>query len=375
MKVVIYESSAHGGNFNYALQLYLAYRNNLRVESASLLIPRNAIEISNASPILLRDRIDSHRYFQRLYFLWRNLINPLILFFYLVRQRKSLVILNDFEQLTAPVWAPLFKIFLREHQFAVFLHDPDRDQYPPSKAYTNFSMKIMMWAMKFGFYHEHLPEKIYYQGKLTQYLSVPHGIYLLPAPDELLRNQLLQFKRKSFLLAIIGHIRPEKNYEMAIQCLTKSNDLTLLLAGSPANSTVDVNGLMQLAENCDVRQRIFWCDRYLSESEMAAAIDTSDCILLNYASSFTSQSGVLNMIAPFRKKVIISDTPSGLSSIVKRFHLGKIIRADSLDALIEGVIQLRDDPSQCDNEWETFIDYASWKNQVEMVLNVCDAHR
>src|SRR5271170_4204186 len=106
MRVIIYESSAHGGNFKYALELFSAYHHNSRVKEVTLLIPKNAPLVNNSFPVLLSYRINAPLIFQRLFFLWRNLLNPFILFFYLIRQRKSWVILNVFEQLTAPVWAP-----------------------------------------------------------------------------------------------------------------------------------------------------------------------------------------------------------------------------------------------------------------------------
>ena len=368
MRIVIYESSAHGGNFNYAVEIFKAYAQNERVKSASLLVPTNAIAIKDSTPILLRDKIQGPKFVQRIYFLWRTFVNPFVLFFYLIDKKKSYVILNDFEQLTAPLWSLIYKFFFRRHSFSVFLHDPDRDNYPPSKGYTNFSMKAMMSLMKFGFYHEHLPDRPYYQNVRTKLVSVPHGIYSLPTCDKKFHDELTVFKKNSFMLAIIGNIRQEKNYEMAIRCLTSSPDLTLLIAGNVANSSVNIEVWKQFAAELGVHDRIRWSVRYLSESELAAAIKTCDCILLNYASTFTSQSGILNMLAPFKKRVIISSTESGLTTIAKRFELGELIPPDSQQDLDNAVLKLMSSNESFDEGWEKFRDQASWQNHVEIVL-------
>src|SRR5690349_13206713 len=99
MRIVIYESSAHGGNFNYAIELFETYKQIPKVESVSLLVPSNSDAIEGASPLLLSDKISSYKFVQRFHFLWRTLINPFILFFHLINKKESYVILNDFEQL------------------------------------------------------------------------------------------------------------------------------------------------------------------------------------------------------------------------------------------------------------------------------------
>jgi glycosyltransferase involved in cell wall biosynthesis len=232
-------------------------------------------------------------------------------------------------------------------------------------------MKAMMAIMRFALYHERLPEKSYYKNSVTQYISVPHGIYLLPKPDAVFERTLIDFKKNSFLLVIMGNIRVEKNYEMAIRCLSASPDLVLLIAGSLANSAVPIRKWKELAEEQGVAHRVLWSIHHLSESELAAIVKVGDCILLNYASGFTSQSGLLNMLGPFKKKVIISDTASGLTETARRFNLGEIIEADSQEALTNAVLKLKENHQESRGEWEAFVSYSSWERQIEIVLNAC----
>jgi hypothetical protein len=79
----------------------------------------------------------------------------------------------------------LFKRVLgQRHKFAIILHDPDRDAYPPNLAWTNYSMNLIMGLTDFAFYHDSLPDKSYYKtGTSCVYLDLPHGIFRMPEPD------------------------------------------------------------------------------------------------------------------------------------------------------------------------------------------------
>ena len=279
-----------------------------------------------------------------------------------------LIILNDFEQLSAFIWVPLYKIFLRKHRFAVVLHDPDRDAYPPSKKFSEASMRIMMSLMCLALYHEHLPLKSYYQpnGK-TQYIKVPHGYYPKKNVDEVLFKELLSAKGDFKYVGIIGNIRSEKNYALAIQALIRLKDAKLVIAGSPANSSVDIKALGDFAKQSGVHERVIWVIKYLSENEMAAVIESVDVVLLNYKQSFTSQSGILNLIAPYKKKIVASHTESSLTRVMERFKLGFLVNPDDLDDLVDQLSEMLSRDSS--GNWDNYLKYASWENHVNIVIN------
>jgi glycosyltransferase involved in cell wall biosynthesis len=342
-----------------------------------------------AKKILVADRPRAKNiYFRKIHFLYRQIANPFILFFFLIKQKPSFVLINDFEQSTAPIWIPFYKLFLKKHTFGIFLHDPDRDAYPPSHAYSSLSMKKIMSLTAVALYHETLPDKPYYKpNKKTTYLSVPHGIYETGKPDLEFLDFLLKEKKSSQtysnfpdnpghlmptttnwqLISILGNIRKEKNYEIAIEVLLYFPNIRLLIAGNNANSDVDTGALKRLAGKLKVNEQIIWVEKYLSESEMSSAIEASDIILLNYSNSFTSQSGILNQVAPFRKSIIVSDVESGLTSLVKKFNLGILCKANSTEGLKEAIIEILNNPPN-PHLWDAYIQYASWERQVEMVL-------
>ena len=369
MKVVIYESSSRGGNYKYAFALFEAYKANSKFSKVELLIPSNShfYPEEGIHPKLFSDKVTDSGWRNKLTFIVRTLFSPLVLFFHLIGKTKTLVMFNDFEQSSAPFWTLLFRIFLRQHRYAVVLHDPNRDHYPPTPAYARFSMRKIMKLMDLALYHDYLPDKPYYRNTRAKYFSVPHGIYILPAPDEKLASGIKTFKGSSCLFAIIGNIRKEKNYHLAIEALKNLPEARVIIAGNPANSNVDVESLRKLAEEKGVQHRILWLIRYLSEPELASLIRMSDCILLNYAATFASQSGIINMIAPYKKGVIVSDTQSGMTKLVRRFSLGMIIQADDVNALEKAMEQSIQDPGHQRGGWENFLEYASWQHQVTLV--------
>ena len=275
MEILIYNPNSFGGNYEYALCLLKAY-NEQRGVSCKIVLPKICrLAEGNMEGILLSDTHSfQNRILKKLYFIYRSLLNPLI-FFFLVKKLKNVdcIIFNDFDQLTAPVWAPLFRFLLPKVKKVVILHDPDRDDYLPNKRLSGFSMQSVMSCMDIALYHEILPEKTYYSEKKLIYKKVPHGLYqLAPKENHKLNKEIDFFKKDKKVLSIIGNIRDEKNYELIISALSDLPEVCLLIAGKVASSSVDLAGYQRLAENSGVTDRVFWLTHYLNESEMQTII-------------------------------------------------------------------------------------------------------
>lgn len=373
MRVIIYTSSSFGGCFDYAGQLHRAYLAHPQVESCKMVYPMNApLSVrSDILPILMPDTPgdDATARTRKLHFLRRTVRNPLSLLRLLQQEPPSLVIFNDFEQITAPFWVPMFRAVAAKHRFAAILHDPDRDNYPPSQKVSERCMKALMSLMDLGLYHQHLPEKPYYLGKKTGYLDVPHGLYPPPAPDAGLEALLGTMKRPGLTYAaILGNIRPEKNYLLAIEALARFPQMGLLIAGKPSHQGVSTEPLKARALELGVADRIIWLERFMSEPEMAAVIDAADMILLYYAKTFTSQSGILNTVAPLRKTIIASDGESSLAQTIRRFNIGLLAAPDNLDELSKAIARALDGFGPDMSDWGNYLEYASWDNHAETVI-------
>lgn len=367
-RVIIYESSSFGGNYRYAQELIEAYKRHQDVEFATLILPRNADSNSETSKkILLNDQPQGASIKKKLLFLLRTFFNPLFFLCWLTKQQPAIVIFNDFEQLSSPFWVPWFKLFARKHQFCIVLHDPDRDAYPPNRFVSGLTMKCLLWLCRTALYHEYLPPKSYYSSSKVKFLSIPHGLYPQPTADSVLFQQLIAKKGSKILLSVLGNIRVEKNYEQALRGLVDLSDCLLLIAGKPSNSTMNVNALKELSLHLGVDDRVIWLVRYLTEAELTASIEATDICLLNYLPSFTSQSGLINMYAPFKKKVIISEIESGLSLLNKRFAFGEFCNPLDDNSLIDAVKNVR--KQDYEDAWSCYLQYASWDIHVKMILN------
>ena len=370
MRVIIYESSSFGGCYAYSRALLAAYQQHPDVRSATLLLPAGSPGGAGVLPILVNDRprVTSPAA-RRAYFVYRQFENMRRLWTFLRRQPAAFVLFNDFEQLTAPLWAPLYRRTLRRHHFGVFLHDPDRDAYPPSPAASARSMRALLSVIDLALAHEYRPDKSYYQPNgRTRYLEVPHGLYPKPPPDKPLVTWLrAQRPPGTHYVTIPGNIRPEKNYAVALHALTRVPDACLLVAGAPASSEVSTVSYRALAEALHVADRVVWAERFLTEAELAAVVAESEVILLNYARSFTSQSGVLNVVAPYRKKLIVSDGTSALARTVRRFDLGPLTDPDAPEVLAAALrAVLHGEPPA---GWDHYLAYASWDRQVSIVVD------
>ena len=372
MNFVIYNPNSKGGNFKYTEYTAKALaEKGCNVEVVFPPCNINTEGLFIAKPILCTDQTQTQTFNKirkKLYFLFRIIANPFIFFFHIKNLPSSNILFNDFDQLTALLWTPLFAKLKKKHKFAVILHDPDRDAFPGGLKHTFRSMKAIMKIMDVAFFHEEIPKKEYYNSFNGSKVSIPHGIYLPAAIDKNLQNTIFQFKRNNKLLTIPGNIRFEKNYHLIIEALKDLPDCKLLIAGFPSSSKVNTMHLKKIAATGKVEKRILWLEKYLSENEFSTVINSSDLVLLYYKKSFTSQSGIFNQIAPFKKKVLLSKTNSAMYKVAKEFGIGTIVEPDNKDAFICGVnsaIKGKKNGSM----WNKYISYASWQKQAERIIN------
>ena len=371
MNVIILNTNSFGGNYEYSRCLAEAYAANKEVHSCAVLIPSNALQPAN--DIFKKELISDiprikNKLYRKFYFLYRSFINPLKTFFFLRKQPASIVVFNDYEQITSLLWVPLFRSLKKKHEFLVILHDPDRDHYLPVKTLSVLTMKKVMSIMDLALYHEVLPDKIYYRLPIPK-INVPHGIYDFKEQDYSFLEKLKKEKGTDRLLGMLGNIRDEKNYKLVIESLPDLPGTKLLIAGEQASSDVPVKEYKERIEELNLQDRIIWMQKRLTDEELQAAISICDVILLYYKKSFASQSGILNLIALHKKTVIVSDTPSALTETVRKFGLGKIIPEESSEFVSAIHTVFNTNMLNLDQQWSVYISYASWENHVQTVIN------
>lgn len=374
MKVIIYQPNSFGGYYDYSIQSFKAFRRVPGVTDVLLVLPTDAeYNDSGVKKIFLPDKLTSkNSLIRRFYFLFRSFIDPYLFFFtILFFTNNTLILFNCFEQLSSPTWCWLFRLFKRKNQFGIFLHDPERDHVTPSRWYSRLSMNVLMKMMDFAFYHSFLPEKKYYsigQDKI-KFVDVPHGIYPLPPASSVLKEELHRERGNYKIMTLLGSIRRDKNYEIAIRLLTLMPDYKLFIAGRSPSSAYTSGQLKDQAKTIGVSDRVIWVERYLSEDEMAAVIEESDIFLFLYSAGFVSQSGVLNIIATFKKPFIYSDFPSALSILSKRFGLYKGVDLTNIENIPQVIRDILNEKHKYNDAWDEYLTYASWDENAKIIVD------
>lgn len=370
MNVIIYNINSFGGNYEYIIRLFAAYKQNKNVESCILIMPVNSeFSETGVRNILLTDKPRlSNKILRKFHFVYRSLVNPFRFRSFLKKQPHSFVVFNDFDQVTALVWPYFFKSLKRKHQFAVTLHDPDRDRFFSWKKLSERTMKNIMSLMTIAFYHGFLPHKSYYEGDFEKVI-VPQGIYYHETLNASFLDQLKQTSEGSCLIGILGNIRDEKNYKIIIDALPRLENVKLLVAGNPANSGVSTQEYREHAKKQGVENKVIWMERYLDDADFNAAIEACDVVLLYYKDSFTSQSAVLNNIAPYGKKLIVSDTKSSLTEVVREYGLGAIVPNNDVDQLTKAIAEACLLKNGKPGEWSRYMNDMSWEKNVAIAVN------
>jgi hypothetical protein len=98
-------------------------------------------------------------------------------------------------------------------------------------------------------------------------------------------------------------------------------------------------------------------------------VEVSDIVLLIYSKTFTSQSGILNLIARYKKRIVASDSSSSLGWIMRHYNLGHLVEPDSLSALVKGIEKVLAGEQASIQGWEDYLEYANWDNHVHKVIN------
>jgi len=372
MRIIIYNPNSFGGNFQYIKELFSYLKKLGGVESAILVLPENSDYDTPGNIKLLKSDLVKVKapLLRKLYFLYRTFASPLVFWKWLRQQPPSFVIFNDYDQWSSWFTRFFFKTLRNRHKYGVILHDPDRDDYTPFTWLSRYTMKSVMSYIDVAFYHEILPDRPYYK-KNIPYINVPQGIYntATAAVDQAFYDLILAHKGNMKLLAVIGNIRDEKNYELIISSLCDLQGVKLLVTGKPASSGVPTETYRKLILDLGLSDRVMWEERYLSDEEFSAAIVASDILSVYYKKTFTSQSAVLNSIAAFRKPVLIADTRSAMSVLAKRFAIGAVIEAENKEAFVASVKQIMTDEKDYTDNWNRYMEYCSWDSCAKIITD------
>lgn len=301
---------------------------------------------------------------------WRIIVNRLVLAAQIVKHRPDLVLLDSYAEYLSPfwVWPHWLLARLSGVKYAANLHDPMRDYVVGPKWWHQLSGRLAYLPLDFVLVHSKLPENSRVPTHV-QVVQVPHGIYEISGTNHdsaaIRREWGVQDCQKVFLA--FGFIRDGKNLDLAVRALAQVPEAILVVAGSVASAKdKPFRYYRELAAASGVAERCHFFEGFVADADLGKYFAGTDFVLLTYASSFHSQSGVLNIAALARKPVLASASPSPLIESVRNFNLGIAVEPDLPDAVVEGMRRLLN--ASPEPRWEDYEAAASWVTNARRIL-------
>lgn len=287
-----------------------------------------------------------------------------------IRQRRSRhVLFAAYGEYFAPFWAPAFRALARRGvTFGAVVHDPIRDAVFGPEAWHRRSVADAYSFLRHAFVHEAFGLDTVRPCPDLTITVIPHGPFRLDTespPREQARAALGLPPGAPVVLAF-GHIRDNKNLDLAIEALAAVPGVHLLVAGAALSGDQKQPDFYRaLAAARGVADRCHWHIRRIPEAEVGRFFAAADIVLLTYSRSFRSASGVLNVAAQFRRPCLASGGPGPLRRLVNTYELGRWVEPDSAEAVAAGLKELLASPPAA--RWDDYERDNSWEENARIV--------
>jgi len=281
------------------------------------------------------------RLLRQLRMAWGIISNRMVLTRQIISRKPDLVLLDSYAEYLSPVWIWPHWLLAKFSRFkyAANLHDPVRNHVVGPRWWHRLSVWLAYRTIDFVLVHDKLPLPSPVPPHV-RVIQVPVGVYDISGPaltPEFVRKEWGVTGDKKVFLAF-GFVRDGKNLDLAIRALEKVPEAFLVVAGSVASSNdKPFSFYRELAANLGVADRCHFFEGFVADDDLGKYFAGTDFVLLTYASSFHSQSGVLNIAARARKPVLASSSPGPLIESVRNFDLGVTVEPDSPDAVSRGM--------------------------------------
>jgi glycosyltransferase involved in cell wall biosynthesis len=144
------------------------------------------------------------------------------------------------------------------------------------------------------------------------------------------------FDENSKLLLFFGYVRKYKGLDLLIDALAelikKDNSYKLLAAGEFYD---DEKFYRDKVKSLELDMHVKLLNEFIPNEEVVKYFEPSDLVVLPYRSA--TQSGILNLAYGFLKPVLVTNV-GGLAEFVDDGKTGYVIKADSKEDLVNGII-------------------------------------
>jgi len=309
------------------------------------------------------------RWLQRLSTAATILVQQVALNRTIVSTGSKCVLFTSYSEYLAPLWAWRLRHWQRKGvRFAAVVHDPVRNYVVGPRWWHRFSIAQGYSFLSVALLHAPIQLDTGHPQPGLKTLVVPLGPFQYPMPKasaQQLRARLGVPEGATLLLSF-GHIRNNKNLQLVLKAMAQLPHIWLLVAGPEATAGQHPSAhYRQLASQLGVADRCRWRVGYQSPEQVADAFTVADAMLLTYAASFHSASGVMHLAAHYRKPVIASAGASALLDAVRRFQLGVIVAPDDPVALQQGLVQLLQ--QRLSPNWQAYDQANSWDRNAQLV--------
>jgi glycosyltransferase involved in cell wall biosynthesis len=298
--------------------------------------------------------------------------NELLLAWWVLKVRPKLVLLDSYVEYLAPfwVWPHLLLAQLPGVKYVANLHDPVRNYQVGPRWWHRLSVRLAYLPLHSVLVHGQLPVQAAVPAGV-RVLPVTHGLFDLRPPSrprEAVRADWGAKPHHQVFLAI-GYVRDGKNLDLAIRALPEIPEAFLVIAGSVASGgDRPFAYYRRLAAELGVAERTALREGFVSDGDLSGYFEAADFILLTYASTFHSQSGVLLLAVRARRPVLASAAPGPLIAAVQEFQLGIVVEPDSREAVVAGMQKLMLGASR--PLWQSYEEHASWEANARDVLSL-----
>ena len=352
---------------------------NAGIEVQTLCSPQfaNNVNVQNCNPVLWEPPTWSFRRPRQLAFAATILRNMRRLATEIQVKKPKAVLCATLPLFLSPFWANKFR-FLKEAgiTFATMLHDPTLDYVVGGVKLHEASIKRTFGIVDHVFAHHDVNlTEFGILDPIPKLTVVPHGPYLSKFENQnrqQLRKQL-DIRDDEIVLLSFGHLRDNKNLGLIIQALKSLNNegissIKLLVAGSePAGQRLSALDYQVMARSLGVADQCIWKIGFIADQDVAPMFAVSDIVMLTYASSFSSASGVLNVASGFAKPVLASGGSGNLLDCVARYDLGAVVAPDDTKAIARGIKSMLSLPD-CTHGWKRYTDENTWAENAARVI-------
>jgi glycosyltransferase involved in cell wall biosynthesis len=369
--LLVFCTADHGGlaDYAHAQAAALATQGHDVVLLAPANFPFQSSRYKSCKLPSLHVPIALPRLLQRLVTSVRILVQQIALNRTIARYGCRHVLFTTYSEYLAPLWAWRLRHWQRRGvRFAAIVHDPVRNYVVGPGWWHRLSIAQGYSFLDVAFVHAPIELNTGQPQPGLRTQVIPLGPFRYPTseatPTEL--RAKLSVPRSATLVLSFGHIRDNKNLQLMLQAMAYLPQVWLLVAGPEATAGQRPSShYRQLAQELGVYDRCLWQVGYQSGAQVSGAFTAADAVLLTYAASFHSASGVMHLAAHYRKPVLASAGASALLHTVQRFSLGVVVPPDDPMALVEGLKQLLTSPPT--PQWQAYEDVNSWVRNAKLV--------